>query len=92
MQFIDYGLKSDSLERLQFYLQLPIFIRLCEDEIWGIRKACAQVLPQMALLVSLESRRKYLVPAMKKFIFDDSEWVIITALRVSYKIKMKILK
>uniref|UniRef100_A0A336M0L6 CSON009591 protein n=1 Tax=Culicoides sonorensis TaxID=179676 RepID=A0A336M0L6_CULSO len=60
---------------------LPIFIRLCEDEIWGIRKACAQVLPQMALLVSLECRRKYLVPAMKKFIFDDSEWVIITALR-----------
>ncbi|XP_063702550.1 serine/threonine-protein phosphatase 4 regulatory subunit 1-like [Culicoides brevitarsis] len=60
---------------------LPIFIRLCEDEIWGIRKACAQVLPQMALLVTLESRRKYLVPVMKKFIFDDSEWVIVTALR-----------
>lgn len=37
----------------------------------------------MALLVSLECRRKFLVPAMKKFIFDDSEWVIITALRVS---------
>lgn len=56
-------------------------MRLCKDEIWGIRKACAQVLPQMALLVSLESRRRQLVPVMKSFIFDESEWVIITALK-----------
>lgn len=64
-----------------YVLQLPVFIRLCKDEVWGIRKACAQVLPQMALLVSLDSRRRQLVPAMKQFIFDDSEWVIITALK-----------
>lgn len=61
--------------------QLPVFLNLCQDEIWGIRKACAQVMPQMALLVSLESRRKLLVLAMKRFIFDDSEWVIIAALK-----------
>lgn len=64
-----------------FISQLPEFLRLCSDEVWGIRKQCALVLPMMALLVSLESRRRYLVSAMKRFLFDDSEWVIIEALR-----------
>lgn len=60
---------------------LPIFVRLCEDKVWGIRKTCAYVLPHMSLLVSMEARRKSLVPCVKKLLFDDSEWVIATVLK-----------
>lgn len=35
----------------------------------------------MALLCSLEARRKNLVPALKKFMFDSSKWVIMAALK-----------
>lgn len=58
-------------------------MRLCDDEIWTVRRACAEVMPIMALLCTLEKRRKVLVPAMKKFMFDPSQWVIIAALKVS---------
>ncbi|XP_058463205.1 serine/threonine-protein phosphatase 4 regulatory subunit 1-like isoform X2 [Malaya genurostris] len=60
---------------------LPIFMKLCDDEIWTVRKACAEVLPIVALLCTLEKRRKVLVPAMKKFMFDPSQWVIMAALK-----------
>ncbi|XP_055631310.1 serine/threonine-protein phosphatase 4 regulatory subunit 1-like isoform X2 [Toxorhynchites rutilus septentrionalis] len=59
---------------------LPIFMKLCDDEIWNVRKACAEVMPIIALLCTLEKRRKVLVPAMKKFMFDPSQWVIMAAL------------
>ncbi|XP_055538813.1 serine/threonine-protein phosphatase 4 regulatory subunit 1-like isoform X2 [Wyeomyia smithii] len=60
---------------------LPIFLKLCDDEIWTVRKACAEVLPIVALLCTLDKRRKVLVPAMKKFMFDPSQWVIMAALK-----------
>lgn len=59
-------------------------MRLCDDEIWTVRRACAEVMPIMALLCTLEKRRKVLVPAMKKFMFDPSQWVIMAALKVSF--------
>ena len=57
-------------------------MKLCEDEIWTVRKACAEVMPFIALLCTLEKRRKVLVPAYKKFMFDTSLWVIKAALKV----------
>lgn len=62
---------------------LPQFVKLCEDTSWNNRNVCAQVLPMISILCSLNLRRKYLVPIMKKFMFDDSRWVIISALNVS---------
>lgn len=61
---------------------LPLFVKLCEDTSWNIRNACAQIIPMISILCSLNLRRKYLVPIMKKFMFDDSRWVIISALNV----------
>lgn len=58
-------------------------MKLCDDEIWTVRRACAEAMPIMALLCTLEKRRKVLVPAMKKFMFDPSQWVIVAALKVS---------
>lgn len=60
---------------------LPIFMKLCDDEIWTVRRSCADVMPIIALLCTLEKRRKILVPAMKKFMFDPSQWVIVAALK-----------
>lgn len=62
---------------------LPIFVKLCEHPVWSTRSACAEILPMISILCSLELRRKYLVPVMKKFIFDNSRWVIMAALNVS---------
>ena len=63
---------------------LPHFVKLCEDSLWNIRNVCAQIIPMISILCSLNLRRKYLVPIMKKFMFDDSRWVIISALNVSF--------
>jgi HEAT repeat len=59
---------------------LPLFVKLCDDSSWNIRNACAQILPMISILCCLSLRRKYLVPIMKKFMFDESRWVITSAL------------
>lgn len=59
---------------------LPLFVKLCDDSSWNIRNACAQIIPMISILCSLSLRRKYLVPIMKKFMFDESRWVITSAL------------
>lgn len=62
---------------------LPLYVKLCDDTLWNNRNACAQNIQFISILCSLNLRRKYLVPIMKKFMFDDSRWVIISALNVS---------
>lgn len=59
---------------------LPLFVKLCEDSSWNIRNACAQIIPMISILCNQNLRRKYLVPIMKKFMFDESRWVITSAL------------
>lgn len=59
---------------------LPLFVKLCDDSSWNIRNACAQIIPMISILCCLSLRRKYLVPIMKKFMFDESRWVITSAL------------
>lgn len=69
-------LGSDLLESSM----LPLFVKLCDDSSWNIRNACAQIIPMISILCNLSLRRKYLVPIMKKFMFDESRWVITSAL------------
>lgn len=59
---------------------MPLFVKLCDDPSWDIRNACAQIIPMMSILCSLSLRREYLVPIMKKFMFDESRWVITSTL------------
>lgn len=59
---------------------LPLFVTLCEDASWSIRNACAQIIQMISILCNLSLRRKFLVPIMKKFMFDESRWVITSAL------------
>ncbi|CAO1404454.1 unnamed protein product [Diamesa hyperborea] len=69
-------LGSDVLEASM----LQLYVKLCDDTVWNVRNACAQIIPMISILCSLNLRRKYLVPIMKKFMFDESRWVITSAL------------
>jgi HEAT repeat len=74
---------TSSFRWFESILQLPIFLRLCKDKIWSVRKACCEVFPMISLAVgSIECRRKYLVPTMKELLNDSSEWVKASAYEV----------
>ncbi|CRK99079.1 CLUMA_CG012113, isoform A [Clunio marinus] len=59
---------------------LPVYVKLCNDTSWNIRNSCAQNIQMVSILCSLQLRRKFLVPIMKKFMFDESRWVVTSAL------------
>lgn len=63
---------------------LSLYVNLCDDSSWNIRNACAQNIQYISILCNINARRKYLVPIMKKFMFDESRWVIISALNVRF--------
>ena len=56
-------------------LQLPLFINLCKDEVWGVRKACADVFPDVSASSNLGVRHDQLTPMFLKLLHDDSRWV-----------------
>lgn len=56
-------------------LLLPVFLRLCEDSVWGVRKTAAGSLLKVALMCTLESRKLLLAPMVYKLLNDPSRWV-----------------
>uniref|UniRef100_A0A1X7T7C8 Uncharacterized protein n=1 Tax=Amphimedon queenslandica TaxID=400682 RepID=A0A1X7T7C8_AMPQE len=48
---------------------------LCKDEVWGVRKACADVFMDVSLGCSLLSRQERLTPVFLHLLKDDSRWV-----------------
>eukprot|EP00731_Ephydatia_muelleri_P027013 Em0018g1113a len=54
---------------------LPLFLNLCQDEVWGVRKACAEVYTEVASSCTMENRYTALTPAFLKLLRDDSKWV-----------------
>lgn len=58
---------------------LPTFLKLCLDEIWGVRKACAESIVSLSAGVSSEARSNNLVPVFEKFTSDLSRWVRTSA-------------
>eukprot|EP01094_Clydonella_sp_ATCC50884_P019139 TRINITY_DN3679_c0_g1_i1.p1 TRINITY_DN3679_c0_g1~~TRINITY_DN3679_c0_g1_i1.p1 ORF type:complete len:563 (-),score=208.60 TRINITY_DN3679_c0_g1_i1:427-2115(-) len=58
---------------------LPTFLQLCGDDIWGVRKACAESLVSLSQSVSSEEREHKLVPVFEKFTTDLSRWVRTSA-------------
>lgn len=54
---------------------LPIYLNLCLDEIWGVRKACAENIEEISLGVSPTARADKLVPAFRLLLDDNSRWV-----------------
>jgi serine/threonine-protein phosphatase 4 regulatory subunit 1 len=60
-------------------LQLPRFVDLCEDEIWGVRKACAEVFMSVSCVCTLQTRKQNLAPLFTNLLVDQSRWVRMSA-------------
>merc|ERR1719203_40671 len=60
---------------------LPIFLSLCSDSIWSVRKGCVESFVDVSCSISSASRIK-LIPIMEKFLNDSSRWVRNTAYEI----------
>ncbi|KAJ9584447.1 hypothetical protein L9F63_021201, partial [Diploptera punctata] len=58
---------------------LPRFVDLCEDEIWGVRKACAETFMSVSCACTLPMRKQSLAPLFANLLIDQSRWVRISA-------------
>ncbi|KAH6944146.1 hypothetical protein HPB50_002051 [Hyalomma asiaticum] len=52
---------------------------LCEDCVWGVRKACADVFMPVSCVCTLATRRNSLAPLFLNLLDDQSRWVRIAA-------------
>merc|ERR1719242_1986058 len=57
---------------------LPIFLALCNDSIWSVRKGCVESFVDVSSSISRASRVQ-LIPIMEQFLNDSSRWVRNTA-------------
>jgi len=57
---------------------LPIFLALCNDSIWSVRKGCVESFVDVSSSISSASRVQ-LIPIMEQFLNDSSRWVRNTA-------------
>lgn len=55
---------------------------MCEDSIWGVRKAALQVLPDIALLCPDHIKNGDLIEIFKKLSNDSSKWVKQAAFQI----------
>jgi hypothetical protein len=58
---------------------LPKFFYLCEDGVWGVRKACADVFMPVSCVCSPTVRKSELSPIFTNLLKDQSRWVRMTA-------------
>ena len=61
------------------YLQCPVFYSLCEDSVWGVRKACADVFMPVSCVCSPQVRKQDLSPLFINLLRDQSRWVRMAA-------------
>eukprot|EP00658_Telonema_sp_P-2_P019988 TRINITY_DN17866_c0_g1_i1.p1 TRINITY_DN17866_c0_g1~~TRINITY_DN17866_c0_g1_i1.p1 ORF type:complete len:176 (+),score=50.88 TRINITY_DN17866_c0_g1_i1:166-693(+) len=54
---------------------LPIFLSLCKDDIWSVRKACAESIVGVSEALAPEVRSQHLVGTFKALSEDASRWV-----------------
>ena len=68
-----------SLSLLFLHFQLSKFLYLCDDAVWGVRKACADVFMPVSCVCSPQIRKKELAPLFVNLLRDQSRWVRMTA-------------
>ncbi|CAM4587336.1 unnamed protein product [Lepidochelys kempii] len=56
-------------------VELPRFFQLCSDNVWGVRKACAECFMAVSCATSQEVRRTKLSTLFINLISDPSRWV-----------------
>lgn len=60
---------------------LDAYVALCSDRVWAVRKACAEILPEIARLAPAEMRQTKLLSVFDQFCEDVSHWVQNSALQ-----------
>ncbi|XP_011144837.1 serine/threonine-protein phosphatase 4 regulatory subunit 1 isoform X2 [Harpegnathos saltator] len=60
----------------------PTFIHLCGDRVWGVRKACVDVMMPVSCCSTLEHRRLFLAEILTKHLKDESKWVRMSAFQI----------
>ncbi|KAK2579862.1 hypothetical protein KPH14_007545 [Odynerus spinipes] len=64
------------------YKLFPIFVQLCLDSVWGVRKACVDVMMPVSCCVSYPYRRILLADILATHLNDDSKWVRMSAFQI----------
>lgn len=59
-----------------------MYVTLCKDGFWTVRKSCAEVIVSVACCVSLEHRSTVLSEILANFLSDESKWVRLSAYQV----------
>lgn len=67
--------KQINCSAVSLFWQIPKFFELCSDNIWGMRKACAECFMAVSCTVSPEVRRTKLSPLFIGLISDPCRWV-----------------
>jgi len=57
----------------------PVYYKLAYDNVWGVRKAAVEILPDISMIASPQIRSQHLVELFKKFTQDASKWVKMAA-------------
>ena len=53
----------------------PVFKKLANDSIWGVRRAAVEMLPAISELCPSDFKNHQLIELFKKFSNDSSKWV-----------------
>lgn len=51
---------------------IPLFVKMADDEIWGVRKACAESIVALSEAIDPEERVTRLIPVFNKLVEDVS--------------------
>lgn len=54
---------------------LPVYKRLANDQIWGVRRQAVEVLPDICKIAPDDIKNEALLDLFKKFTKDQSKWV-----------------
>ncbi|XP_076679485.1 serine/threonine-protein phosphatase 4 regulatory subunit 1 isoform X3 [Andrena cerasifolii] len=65
-----------------FWKLFPLFVDLCCDKVWGIRKASVDVLVPVSCCVTLQYRRLLLADLLTTHLNDESKWVRMSAFQI----------
>jgi len=61
------------------HILFPVYKKLSTDQIWGVRRAAVEMLPQISNLCPIEIKNGILIEMFKKFSQDSSKWVKMAA-------------
>ncbi|XP_050588490.1 serine/threonine-protein phosphatase 4 regulatory subunit 1-like isoform X5 [Bombus affinis] len=71
-----------SVDFLNSGISFPIFVDLCSDKVWGVRKACVDVMMPVSCCMTLQHRRLLLAELLATHLNDESKWVRMSAFQI----------